>query len=108
GEAAGGVTVENIQAHIRGNFVITLCNRDGLLALSCGNKSEACVGYATLYGDMAGGLAPIKDLLKTRVYRLAEHINATGLRPCSDRGEAEPVAEPIPPSIIERAPSAEL
>lgn len=106
GETAGGVTVENIQARIRGNFVMALSNRDGLLALSCGNKSEACVGYATLYGDMAGGLAPIKDLLKTRVYALAAHLNSTGLRSRGADGTA--ISEPIPPSILDRAPSAEL
>jgi len=91
-----GLVEENLQARIRGNLVMALSNRDGLLALSCGNKSEASVGYATLYGDMAGGLAPIKDVPKSLVYRLAEHVNLTAGRPL------------IPTSVIERAPSAEL
>lgn len=104
GEAAGGVTAENIQARIRGNLVMAISNRDGALALSCGNKSEAAVGYATLYGDMAGGLAPIKDLYKTSVYALARHLNGTPLTlPAGGT-----VSEPIPPDIIERPPSAEL
>lgn len=109
GEAAAGVTAENIQARIRGNLVMAISNRDGLLALACGNKSEASVGYATLYGDMAGGLAPIKDLTKTVVYALARELNRSGLRPGGGTGgTAETIEQPIPASILERAPSAEL
>lgn len=104
GEEIGGVSAENIQARIRGNLVMAISNRDGLLALACGNKSEAAVGYATLYGDMAGGLAPIKDLSKTLVYTLARELNRSGLNP---RG-GSPIEMPIPESIITRAPSAEL
>lgn len=111
GEQAGGVSAENIQARIRGNLVMAISNRDGLLALACGNKSEAAVGYATLYGDMAGGLSPIKDLSKTVVYQLAAELNRDGLRvPARSRegSDGYTIEAPIPPSIIERAPSAEL
>jgi NAD+ synthase (glutamine-hydrolysing) len=104
GVEAEGVTAENLQARIRGNLVMAVSNREGALALSCGNKSEAAVGYATLYGDMAGGLAPIKDLYKTWVYGLARHLNETGLT----LPDATRIPEPIPPTVIERAPSAEL
>ncbi|MDO4795969.1 MAG: NAD+ synthase [Brachymonas sp.] len=94
------VTEENIQARVRGNLLMALSNKFGALLLATGNKSELSVGYCTLYGDMAGGLAPIKDLFKTQVYALARWRNAhdpfgTG-------------AEPIPERIISRAPSAEL
>lgn len=94
------VTEENIQARVRGNLLMALSNKFGALLLSTGNKSELSVGYCTLYGDMAGGLAPIKDLFKTQVYDLARWRNAhdpfgTG-------------AEPVPERIITRAPSAEL
>ncbi len=91
-----GVTAENIQARIRGNIVMALSNKFGWLALTTGNKSETAVGYCTLYGDMAGGFAVIKDVPKTVVYELAERINR-------NKG-----TEMIPQSTIERPPSAEL
>ena len=68
-------TEENLQARIRGNILMALSNKMGHLVLSTGNKSELGVGYCTLYGDMAGGLAVISDVPKTTVYRLARHIN---------------------------------
>jgi NAD+ synthase (glutamine-hydrolysing) len=91
-----GITQENLQARIRGNFLMALSNEFGWLVLTTGNKSEMSVGYTTLYGDAAGGFAVIKDVYKTRVYELARHRNAIA------------AARPIPASIIERAPSAEL
>lgn len=94
------VTEENIQARVRGNLLMALSNKFGALLLATGNKSELSVGYCTLYGDMAGGLAPIKDLFKTQVYALARWRNA------HDPFGAG--AEPIPERIITRAPSAEL
>lgn len=92
-----GVTEQNIQARIRGNLLMALSNKFGWLVLTTGNKSEMAVGYATLYGDMAGGFAALKDVPKTLVYRLSEYRNSVG----SDGG-------PIPESTIVRAPSAEL
>ena len=89
-----GVTLENIQARVRGNILMAYSNELGYLVLSTGNKSELAVGYSTLYGDMAGGLAVISDVPKTMVYELARHINADG--------------EVIPKEIIDKAPSAEL
>jgi NAD+ synthase (glutamine-hydrolysing) len=94
---APGVTEQNIQARIRGNLLMALSNKFGHLVLTTGNKSETAVGYATLYGDMAGGFAVLKDVPKTLVYRLADYRNSLG-----------PEAGPIPASTIERAPSAEL
>lgn len=88
------VTEENIQARIRGNILMALSNKFGWLVLSTGNKSEMSTGYATLYGDMAGGLAVIKDVPKTLVYKLATYRN--GLSPV------------IPERIITKAPTAEL
>jgi NAD+ synthase (glutamine-hydrolysing) len=88
---------ENLQARIRGNFLMALSNKFGWLVLTTGNKSEMAVGYATLYGDMAGGFAVIKDVPKTLVYRLARYRNRLGSR----RG-------PLPESILTRPPSAEL
>src|SRR5262249_61137583 len=67
---------ENLQARIRGNVVMTMSNKFGWMVLSCGNKSEMATGYATLYGDMAGGFAVIKDVLKTTVYALCRDLNA--------------------------------
>lgn len=87
-------TEENIQARCRGTILMALSNKTGKLVLTTGNRSEMAVGYATLYGDMAGGFAVLKDVYKQRVYELAEHIN-------SDR-------EIIPNRIITRPPSAEL
>ena len=98
---APDLTEENLQARIRGNLLMALSNKFGWLVLTTGNKSEMSVGYTTLYGDLAGGFAVIKDVPKTLVYRLAEWRNATPPVP----GAA---AAPIPASIIERAPSAEL
>ena len=89
-----GITEENIQARIRGMYLMAYSNRFGNLLLTTGNKSEIAVGYATLYGDMAGGLAVIGDLYKTEVYKLAHFIN-------KDK-------EIIPPEIINKEPSAEL
>ena len=91
-----GVAEENIQARVRGNLLMALSNKFGWLLLATGNKSEYSVGYATLYGDMAGGFALIKDVYKTDVFRLARHLNEQAGR------------EVIPISTIERAPSAEL
>ena len=91
-----GLAAENVQARIRGNLLMAISNMRGSLVLATGNKSEMSVGYATLYGDMAGGLAPIKDVPKRLVYELVAHRNA--------RAETAPV----PRSVIERAPSAEL
>jgi len=90
------LAAENIQARIRGNLMMALSNKHGWLVLTTGNKSEMSVGYATLYGDMAGGFAAIKDVPKTLVYELVRHRNERA------RGEL------IPASVIERAPSAEL
>ena len=87
-------TEENLQARIRGMLLMALSNKFGSIVLTTGNKSEMAVGYSTLYGDMAGGFAAIKDVAKTLVYRLAEYRNTLG--------------EVIPRRIIERAPSAEL
>jgi NAD+ synthase (glutamine-hydrolysing) len=85
------ITEENLQARIRGVLLMALSNKFGWLVVATGNKSELSVGYATLYGDMAGGFALLKDVFKTDVFRLARHMN-----------------ELIPQSIVERAPSAEL
>jgi NAD+ synthetase len=91
-----GLAAENLQARIRGTILMALSNTHGWLVLATGNKSELSVGYSTLYGDLAGGFALIKDIYKTDVFRLALHLN--------ERAEREL----IPASIIERAPSAEL
>ena len=87
-------TEENLQARIRGMILMALSNKTGALVLTTGNKSEMAVGYATLYGDMAGGFAVIKDVYKTLVYRLSRYRNTLS-----------PV---IPENIIVRPPSAEL
>jgi len=91
-----GIAEENVQARTRGLLVMALSNKFGWLALATGNKSELSVGYATLYGDMAGGFALLKDVYKTDVFRLARYLNQRARR------------ELIPQSVIERAPSAEL
>ena len=91
-----GVAGENLQARVRGNILMALSNRFGWLVLTTGNKSETAVGYCTLYGDMAGGFAVIKDVPKTLVWELATHVNARAGRAL------------IPESTIERVPSAEL
>ncbi len=95
------LTEENLQARIRGNLLMALSNKFGWLVLTTGNKSEMSVGYTTLYGDLAGGFAVIKDVPKTLVYRLCEWRNSRAA--AGGRLQA-----PIPVSIIERAPSAEL
>src|SRR3954447_25194538 len=91
-----GIAEENLQARIRGNLVMALSNKFGWLVLTTGNKSELSVGYATLYGDMAGGFAVIKDIFKLLVYRLVRWRNESEGR------------ELVPASVIERPPSAEL
>jgi NAD+ synthase (glutamine-hydrolysing) len=95
-EEARDLAAENIQARIRGNLVMALSNRHGWLVLTTGNKSELSVGYATLYGDMAGGFAVLKDVPKTLVYELVRLRNEREGR------------ELVPASVLERAPSAEL
>ena len=90
------LTEENVQARIRGTLLMALSNKFGWLLVATGNKSELSVGYATLYGDMAGGFALLKDVFKTDVFRLSRHLNERAGR------------ELIPASIIERPPSAEL
>jgi NAD+ synthase (glutamine-hydrolysing) len=99
------LTEENLQARIRGNLLMALSNKFGWLVLATCNKSEMSVGYTTLYGDLAGGFAVIKDVPKTLVYRLALWRNspATAAGRVSGRAHA-----PIPTSILERPPSAEL
>jgi NAD+ synthase (glutamine-hydrolysing) len=96
GDSEPGTAEENVQARARGLLVMALSNKFGWLALATGNKSELSVGYATLYGDMAGGFALLKDVYKTDVFRLARHLNERARR------------ELIPLSVIERPPSAEL
>jgi NAD+ synthase (glutamine-hydrolysing) len=103
GAADGDLAEENLQARIRGNLLMALSNRFGWLVLTTGNKSEMSVGYTTLYGDLVGGFAVIKDVPKTLVYRLCEWRNS----PAGDGGGAR-VRSPIPASILTRAPSAEL
>jgi NAD+ synthase (glutamine-hydrolysing) len=90
------ITEENLQARIRGNYLMALSNKFGWLVLTTGNKSELSVGYSTLYGDMAGGFAVLKDVYKTMVYQLALHRNRRAGRP------------PIPKRTLSRPPSAEL
>jgi NAD+ synthase (glutamine-hydrolysing) len=90
------VAEENIQARIRGTLLMALSNKFGWLVLTTGNKSEIAVGYSTLYGDMAGGFAVIKDVPKTLVYEVSRHVNARAGRSV------------IPQSVFDRAPSAEL
>jgi NAD+ synthase (glutamine-hydrolysing) len=91
-----GVAYENLQARIRGTLLMTLSNHFGYLVLTTGNKSETAVGYSTLYGDTAGGLAVLKDVPKTMVYQLCDYYN---------RMKGWKV---IPQSVLERIPSAEL
>ncbi|MFM8943700.1 MAG: NAD+ synthase [Actinomycetota bacterium] len=95
GSPLEGLAEENLQARIRGNLLMAVSNAEGPLVLATGNKSEMAVGYSTLYGDLAGGFAPIKDVPKTLVYDLVRWRNA--------RGEA-----PIPDRVVAKAPSAEL
>ncbi len=95
-DARPNVAEENIQARIRGNLLMALSNKFGWLVLTTGNKSEFATGYTTLYGDMAGGFAVIKDVPKTMVYKLARHRNSSA------------GSELIPETIIDKVPSAEL
>jgi NAD+ synthase (glutamine-hydrolysing) len=92
------ITEENLQARCRGVLLMALSNKLGGLVLSTGNKSEMAVGYATLYGDMCGGYAPLKDVYKTLVWSLSRWRNA----------KERDGAWVIPPAVIERPPSAEL
>jgi NAD+ synthase (glutamine-hydrolysing) len=96
GKGELGVEAENLQARIRGNILMALSNRFGYMVLTTGNKSEVAVGYCTLYGDTAGGFAVIKDLPKTLVYEVSEHLNKKAGR------------ELIPQTTITRPPTAEL
>ena len=105
---AEDATEENIQARVRGNLLMALSNKFGALLLTTGNKSELSVGYCTLYGDMAGGLAVISDVPKTMVYALADHINATGGILGNSEQQGREGKEVIPKSSIKKAPSAEL
>ncbi len=95
-KTSSGIAEENLQARIRGNIVMAFSNKFGWLALTTGNKSETSVGYCTLYGDMAGGFALIKDVSKTWVYKLADYYNK------------QKKHNTIPKAIIKKAPSAEL
>jgi NAD+ synthase (glutamine-hydrolysing) len=94
GDTEPDATEENIQARCRGLLLMALSNKTGRMLLTTGNKSEMAVGYATLYGDMAGGFAPIKDCSKSLVYELARYRNTLG--------------DAIPERVITRPPSAEL
>jgi NAD+ synthase (glutamine-hydrolysing) len=121
------LTAQNLQARSRGVLLMALSNQTGKLLLTTGNKSEMAVGYATLYGDMCGGYAPLKDVYKTQVYALAKWRNGAGkpgsectfearlrvdtvssAKVHSDPGFPDPSSLPIPIAVIERAPSAEL
>jgi NAD+ synthase (glutamine-hydrolysing) len=96
GTAYPGLAAENLQARIRGNILMTISNYSGALVLTTGNKSEMATGYSTLYGDMAGGFAVLKDVLKTLVFELCLYRNTLGPKPV------------IPQSVIDKPPSAEL
>ncbi|HJT58756.1 MAG TPA: NAD+ synthase [Ktedonobacteraceae bacterium] len=96
GEGDLGLAAENLQARIRGNILMAISNKLGPLVLTTGNKSEMAVGYSTLYGDMAGGFAVLKDVLKTLVYELSIYRNSIGDTPV------------IPQAVIDKPPSAEL
>jgi NAD+ synthase (glutamine-hydrolysing) len=107
GGRQGDSTEENLQARIRGTYLMALSNKLGWLVLTTGNKSEFSVGYTTLYGDMAGGFAVLKDVPKTLVYQLARHRNKTGSQGSvkGGKGLAVPL---IPRRILDRQPTAEL
>jgi NAD+ synthase (glutamine-hydrolysing) len=96
GDADPGLAAENLQARIRGNILMTLSNKSGALVLTTGNKSEMATGYSTLYGDMAGGFAVLKDVLKTLVYELCLYRNRLAGR------------DLIPQAVLDKPPSAEL
>jgi NAD+ synthase (glutamine-hydrolysing) len=101
-DAAVDVTEENLQSRTRGAILMALANKLGGLLLTTGNKSEYAVGYATIYGDMCGGYAPIKDLYKTEVFALCRWRNTVGGAPAGSTGGV------IPPAVIARPPTAEL
>ena len=96
GDAAPNVAEENMQSRIRANVMMTISNKFGWMVLTTGNKSEMATGYATLYGDMAGGFAVVKDVPKTLLWELCRDLNARAGRAV------------IPVSVIEKPPSAEL
>jgi NAD+ synthase (glutamine-hydrolysing) len=96
------ITEENLQARVRGTLLMAVANKFGYLVLTTGNKSEIAMGYATLYGDMAGGFAVLKDVLKTTVYKLCHYRNGLSVI------AADGLTNIIPESIISRAPTAEL
>jgi NAD+ synthase (glutamine-hydrolysing) len=96
GESDPGLAGENLQARIRGNILMSISNKFGAIVLTTGNKSEMATGYCTLYGDMAGGFAVLKDVLKTLVFELSVYRNTLGDKPV------------IPQTVIEKPPSAEL
>lgn len=96
GENDPGLAGENLQARIRGNILMTISNKLGPIVLTTGNKSEMAVGYCTLYGDMAGGFAVLKDVFKTVVYELSRYRNSSGSRAV------------IPQTVLDKPPSAEL
>jgi NAD+ synthase len=100
---APDLTEENIQSRLRGLLLMALSNKFGEMLLTTGNKSEVAVGYATIYGDMAGGYNPIKDLYKTRVFDICRWRNAH-----TRAWMAGPAGAVIPPRVIEKPPSAEL
>ncbi len=104
---APDLTEENLQARIRGNLLMALSNKFGWLVLTTGNKSEMSVGYTTLYGDLAGGFAVIKDVPKTLVYRLCEWRNSP-VGAIVGEGAPARASSPIPASILTRPPTAEL
>jgi NAD+ synthase len=97
------LTEENLQARLRGVLLMARSNKFGEMLLTTGNKSEVAVGYATIYGDMAGGYSPIKDLYKTRVFALCRWRNANHAA-----WMMGPEGEVIPPRVIDKPPSAEL
>jgi NAD+ synthase (glutamine-hydrolysing) len=100
GGMPAGLTDENLQSRIRGVLLMAISNATGAIALTTGNKSELATGYTTLYGDSVGGFAVIKDVVKTLVYELCRHRN--------ERATAEGATPPIPASVLEKPPSAEL
>ena len=100
GDEPQGLTDENLQSRIRGVLMMAISNASGAIVLTTGNKSEMAVGYSTLYGDTAGGFAVIKDVSKTLVYELCRYRNELA------RSDGDP--EPIPDSVLEKPPSAEL
>ncbi len=100
GDAPAGLVDENLQSRVRGVVLMAFSNATGAIVLTTGNKSEMATGYSTLYGDSAGGFAVIKDVPKTLVYELCRHRNA--------RAEAAGLPGPVPESVLEKPPSAEL